>query len=268
MFSQIKEINRTIKPHNAHRNVFYRMLDHAPSTQEKAGERRLPAAFSNIAAKERTVSTYAKSARTKQHIFQVAFDLFLEKGYYATSLKEIAKAANVSVGTLYRYFPSKSDLLFQIRRTAHDHLREVVETLPDDMPLTEKFNRVIMEDLASIDQSIGSQEENDKGVSPRLELALAIRHETYSSFDNLGKEEEFRHELRLIYQSLIENEQEKGRFDPTLDAKALSHAASALYFQALDRSILHGGINVADAVKPAFDILFQSASGDEEAPGK
>ena len=90
------------------------------------------------------MATYSKSAKTRKHIFQTALHLFLEHGYDATSLKDIAEAADVSTGTLYRYFPSKSDMLFQIRADSQEHLREVAETLPEDLPLLEQLLTIIV----------------------------------------------------------------------------------------------------------------------------
>jgi len=46
-----------------------------------------------------------------QELLDAALQLFVEKGYAATRSEEVARAAGVSKGTLYLYFPSKEDLL-------------------------------------------------------------------------------------------------------------------------------------------------------------
>ena len=43
-----------------------------------------------------------------------AIELFSEKGYEATSTSEIAKKAKVAEGTIFRYYKTKKDLLFDI----------------------------------------------------------------------------------------------------------------------------------------------------------
>lgn len=53
-----------------------------------------------------------KKVETERRLETAALELFLEKGYDATTIDEIAQAADVSVRTLYRYFPSKDALLF------------------------------------------------------------------------------------------------------------------------------------------------------------
>jgi AcrR family transcriptional regulator len=52
-------------------------------------------------------------ARTKAEIRRHALRLFQEQGYAATSMAQVAQAAEVSPSTLFRYFPSKEDLAVQ-----------------------------------------------------------------------------------------------------------------------------------------------------------
>ncbi|MFJ6349598.1 TetR/AcrR family transcriptional regulator [Streptomyces sp. NPDC054835] len=52
-----------------------------------------------------------KKERTRQTLSDIAVALFLEKGFDAVSVAEIAAAAEVSKPTLFRYFPAKEDLV-------------------------------------------------------------------------------------------------------------------------------------------------------------
>ncbi len=52
-----------------------------------------------------------KKARTKASIQQHALRLFREQGYDATSVEQIAEAAEVSPSTFFRYFPTKEDVV-------------------------------------------------------------------------------------------------------------------------------------------------------------
>lgn len=49
----------------------------------------------------------ARSIEKKNRIIETGFRLFCEKGYYHTNTAEIARAAGVSTGIVYRYFPDK-----------------------------------------------------------------------------------------------------------------------------------------------------------------
>ena len=47
----------------------------------------------------------------KQQVIKNAHQLFIEKGYQATSIQEILDCSGISKGTFYNYFSSKSELL-------------------------------------------------------------------------------------------------------------------------------------------------------------
>ena len=53
-----------------------------------------------------------KKEATLERLREVALDLFVEHGFDAVSVDDIAEVAEVSKTTFYRYFPSKEDLLF------------------------------------------------------------------------------------------------------------------------------------------------------------
>ncbi len=52
-----------------------------------------------------------KKARTRAAIQEHALKLFGRQGYDATTMEQIADAAEISESTLYRYFPTKEDLV-------------------------------------------------------------------------------------------------------------------------------------------------------------
>jgi AcrR family transcriptional regulator len=54
-----------------------------------------------------------KKARTRAAIREHALRLFREQGYYATTVEQIAEAAEVSPSTFFRYFPTKEDVVLQ-----------------------------------------------------------------------------------------------------------------------------------------------------------
>jgi AcrR family transcriptional regulator len=54
-----------------------------------------------------------KKARTRAAIREHALRLFRERGYAATTVEQIAEAAEVSPATFYRYFPTKEDVVLQ-----------------------------------------------------------------------------------------------------------------------------------------------------------
>lgn len=65
-------------------------------------------------------------------ILVAARDVFAEHGYEA-SMEEIAIRADVGVGTLYRRFPNKADLLNAVVEAAHERKRQIVEAVLTDV---------------------------------------------------------------------------------------------------------------------------------------
>jgi AcrR family transcriptional regulator len=48
---------------------------------------------------------------TTEHILETALILFCSKGYYSTSIEDVAKQAQISKGLLYHYFKGKEEVL-------------------------------------------------------------------------------------------------------------------------------------------------------------
>ncbi|MBO8186168.1 TetR family transcriptional regulator [Streptomyces spirodelae] len=67
-----------------------------------------------------------KRQRTYQTISEAAVSLFLEKGFDAVSVSEIAEAAEVSKPTLFRYFPAKEDMALHRFADHEDEAARVV----------------------------------------------------------------------------------------------------------------------------------------------
>ena len=73
-----------------------------------------------------------RSAQKRQAILTAATEVFLEKGYLATNMDEIAALAAVSKQTVYKNFPSKETLFVEIVRSVTDQAGDRVhKEMPD-----------------------------------------------------------------------------------------------------------------------------------------
>lgn len=57
---------------------------------------------------------YKKSELTKELVFKAALELMEEKGYREATIRDICKRANVSIGTFYSYYTTKSDVIREL----------------------------------------------------------------------------------------------------------------------------------------------------------
>jgi AcrR family transcriptional regulator len=72
-----------------------------------------------------------KKQRTREQIVDAAMGLFAVRGYHATTIADIAEAADVSPRTFFSYFPSKEAVVFH---DADRDLEGLASTLNDRLP--------------------------------------------------------------------------------------------------------------------------------------
>lgn len=72
------------------------------------------------------------SAERKQHIFNAAIQLFKEKGYDSTTIRDICEAANVPVGSIYHHFKNKESFLLEHAITIGTKGHQILDDAPAD----------------------------------------------------------------------------------------------------------------------------------------
>ncbi|WGL52984.1 helix-turn-helix domain containing protein [Nocardioides sp. BP30] len=83
-----------------------------------------------------------KAARTHDTILRAALRLFETQGYDATTMEEIAAAAEVGTSTLYRYFPTK-EMLLVTPLSLRGHLVAEFRRRPAEEPLEQALGHAI-----------------------------------------------------------------------------------------------------------------------------
>lgn len=160
-----------------------------------------------------------KKRQTRQYISDVATHLFVERGFDAVTIAEIAEASDVSVNTVYNYFSTKEDLFL-------DRSRGIVERLS-------RFVRARDEGESAADAVLRELRELTETVSPAVGL--------HSGYDRFMKVVDESHSLRsrlwYIQQELLVHleatlREETGADDsdtlPTLVAGQLAWAHGTL----------------------------------------
>jgi AcrR family transcriptional regulator len=81
-----------------------------------------------------------RKARTRAAILEAADRLFHENGFEATSIAQIAEAADSGVGTLYGYFRSKDEVLYEVLRKHSDEaVRHYFATVDSNTPAIDRM---------------------------------------------------------------------------------------------------------------------------------
>lgn len=87
-----------------------------------------------------------KKLKTRLSIRREALRLFAEQGYDATSVDQIAAAAEVSPSTFFRYFPAKEDVVLS---DGYDRiLGEALRNRPADEPIVDAVRAALTESMS------------------------------------------------------------------------------------------------------------------------
>src|SRR5215212_10605446 len=84
-----------------------------------------------------------KKQRTRELIAEMARRLFVERGFDAVPVTEIARDAEVSEKTVFNYFPTKEDLVFWRLEAFEDELLSAVRERGAGESALEAFGRFI-----------------------------------------------------------------------------------------------------------------------------
>lgn len=109
--------------------------------------------------------TKEEAAITRKQILKQALAVFSQKGYAATTLNDIAQAANVTRGAVYHHFNGKADLYNSLIREYSDRGGQIMnEAVSEGGTLLDILRRVFVRQLENI--------EDDHEMRALMELYL------------------------------------------------------------------------------------------------
>lgn len=83
-----------------------------------------------------------------RRLMLAAAETFAEKGYHATTTRDIAARAGMSPAGIYIHYPSKQDVLFQISKLGHEAALKVLTTATDPSDDPPRQLRCLVRDFA------------------------------------------------------------------------------------------------------------------------
>ena len=174
----------------------------------------------------------------RQRIIEAATELFATHPFSEVLVEDVARAAGVGKGTVYRYFKDKEDLFLCCIITALDTVYGVLHGLKHDeaLPCSERLSRTVQALV--------------EFYSANRRLFHILHH--YRPAQSPEREKE-RHErwdrIRNIIRRIIEQGIEAGEFEP-LDAHAVTVALMGMV-----RGLVHHVEDTADAVRTARALI-------------
>jgi AcrR family transcriptional regulator len=126
-----------------------------------------------------------KKLQTRQLIADTARRLFAERGFEAVPVAEIARAADVSEATVFNYFPTKEDLLYnRLEAFEEEMLSSIRERPPGEAVLT-AFGRFVSAPRGLLASADPEHVEHLAAISRVIALSpslLAREQQIYASY--------------------------------------------------------------------------------------
>jgi AcrR family transcriptional regulator len=121
-------------------------------------------------------------SKTKELIARTALLLFVEKGITETTIRDIAGAAGIAEGTLYRHYESKDQLAWELFSTNYlafarelDRLQEEYDTLQDKLAaMIRQFCAFFDRDPVLFSYLLLAQHAQLKKVTPEMQTAVTV----------------------------------------------------------------------------------------------
>lgn len=81
--------------------------------------------------------SWTHRADNRERLIAAGYTVLSEKGYEATTVKEVAHVAGVSPGLFHYYFASKDELLLAVLRESGSRYGQMMRNLGDSVPTTD-----------------------------------------------------------------------------------------------------------------------------------
>jgi AcrR family transcriptional regulator len=120
-----------------------------------------------------------KSAGTRQRLLDVAAELFIERGFAAVSMRDIAGQAKLTKGALYGHFRSKGQLLVEVIRSKiaeGDHAPGFREAVADPTTGVELMYAPSRRDIRVLEVDAAAAARHDPDVAAGLAELYDDRH--------------------------------------------------------------------------------------------
>ena len=173
----------------------------------------------------------ALQERRRAEILEAAGRVFVEKGFHQATTADLARAAGVSMGLLYRYFKSKDDLVLQFAGQERDETLRRIERFA----AAEDWQR----ELDALLEVLVTEAFRVEGARLAFEVVAEasrnkVLHERLVA-DDLT--------LRRALTNAVRQHQTRGTMNAALNAQMTAELITALFDGLLGRALMNPGLN-------------------------
>jgi len=181
-----------------------------------------------------------KKRELRTRIYETARQLFLEHGLEATTVAQIAEAADVAQGTFFNHFPSKQAVLAELTNEVSGHLQSMVD-------------EQLAQPVSALDRITGFADSVAKEVAQSRGLARDVLLEVMRTSARPGEAYPYLARVHEPFTAILREGQENGDVRADLDAAFLAEMVVGA---------LHVGVTnwLVDPGYPLEERLLQTAA--------
>ena len=189
----------------------------------------------------------------KERILEAAYELFAERGYDRTTMRELASRMGMTTGVLYAHFNSKDEIIRALAERSRDRSKDLMDILSREDTMREAL-RALLTMLAEY------RDDDPTCVGARANinlLAEATRRESIRE-----EASELYQRTTEIFTRLAEDAVERRELDAGLEPTAVGALMSALFLGLQTESILLGDTDVARHLAAISNVLLRNIWND------
>lgn len=182
---------------------------------------------------------------TKDRILRAALKLFSQKGYLATTTKDIAREANIAEVTLFRYFPTKEKLFKEVLES-----QSFIPTLKDLLAKIEKTDyKIALKTVALYYLTLLKQ---------KRDLICIMHSEIFQYPEEIRTiQSKMLNELSLVFSNYLEDIKKRGVLR-NIDTKYASMGYFGMLFNLfIKKELFKRKINLKQALNTYIDIFYE-----------
>lgn len=194
----------------------------------------------------------------RRRILEAAFEVSRERGVHVARMEEVAARAQVSKGTLYRFFESKEDLFLEMMIDSYQLAQRAREAAEATMPVSQGAAEVLHHRLTGLAKVLDA-------VAPRSRVhyqAFGVVADDPSASARLDEFlSSFHRERHEQYEELVRAGQLEGVFRRDVDPSVVAHTIGAVLSGFIYRGSFDPKNATPEALQACLETIFVEVLG-------